>query len=213
MTWNCCSKEESFEELPQKVKKMFEAFASLMEQGADIHELKVSDITKEAGIGKGTAYEYFSSKEELISKAQLYYFNEKFISMRESVEGATTFEEAIELMCEKTEVFLDKRSGLEVMLRNAAREADADLCHRKTEDQAKEGLSGFFTSLAKKAVEEGSLKEKDPERISLVLLTELIGYGIAYAIREKTVEKKETDEAWKQKHRTYCKEAIYAILG
>ena len=35
--------------------------------------VRIADIAKEAGIGKGTVYEYFSSKEELLLKACSYF--------------------------------------------------------------------------------------------------------------------------------------------
>ena len=41
----------------------------LVNEGQDLTKLKVGDITAKAGIGKGTAYEYFSSKEEIVEKA------------------------------------------------------------------------------------------------------------------------------------------------
>ncbi|EJO5348822.1 TetR/AcrR family transcriptional regulator [Clostridium botulinum] len=41
--------------------------------------IKISDIAKRAGIGKGTVYEYFKSKDEIIAEAIIY-------SMRENVE-------------------------------------------------------------------------------------------------------------------------------
>ena len=52
---------------PEKVLAMYRAVVDLINEGNDIKVLKVSDITGCAGIGKGTAYEYFSSKEEIIS--------------------------------------------------------------------------------------------------------------------------------------------------
>ncbi len=59
-------------EYPQKVMAIYEAVGRLIAAGKDTAELKVSDITKEAGIGKGTAYEYFGSKEEIIGRAVCY---------------------------------------------------------------------------------------------------------------------------------------------
>ena len=57
----------------QKVLAMYQAVIEFINEGCDINTLKVADITGRAGIGKGTAYEYFSSKEEIISSAILYY--------------------------------------------------------------------------------------------------------------------------------------------
>lgn len=51
---------------------IYQAVIELFEEGADINSLTVSEITARAGIGKGTAYDYFSGKEEMIAKAFFY---------------------------------------------------------------------------------------------------------------------------------------------
>lgn len=56
----------------EKITALYEAVAQLLSEGADLSGMKVQDITNRAGIGKGTAYDYFSSKEELIIKSLLY---------------------------------------------------------------------------------------------------------------------------------------------
>lgn len=55
-----------------KEKAIYQAVLALFEEGADINNLTVAEITGRAGIGKGTAYEYFSGKEEMIAKAFFY---------------------------------------------------------------------------------------------------------------------------------------------
>lgn len=59
-------------ECQPKVKAIYQAVFELFEKGADLNNLTVSEITKKAGIGKGTAYEYFSDKEEMIARAIFY---------------------------------------------------------------------------------------------------------------------------------------------
>ncbi len=56
-------------ELAPKVKAIYQAVIELFMDGADLNNLTVSEITAKAGIGKGTAYEYFSNKEEMIAGA------------------------------------------------------------------------------------------------------------------------------------------------
>lgn len=46
----------------------------------DLNSVKIADIAKEADIGKGTIYEYFNSKEELIVEAVFYGMNIMFDS-------------------------------------------------------------------------------------------------------------------------------------
>ena len=73
----------SKEYLP-KERAIYQAVLALFEEGADINNLTVSEITRRAGIGKGTAYEYFSGKEEMIAKA-FFYNGERFC--RQLYEG------------------------------------------------------------------------------------------------------------------------------
>lgn len=50
----------------------FQGLFSLAASGKDFSSIKVQDIATAAGIGKGTLYEYFCSKEEILSSAVLY---------------------------------------------------------------------------------------------------------------------------------------------
>lgn len=55
-----------------KVTAIYKAVQELVEEGADFRNIRVSDVSEKAGIGKGTTYEYFTSKEEMIVKAVSY---------------------------------------------------------------------------------------------------------------------------------------------
>ena len=57
---------------PEKVQRIYEAISELVQENREIAALKVQEITSRAGIGKGPAYEYFSSKEEIILHAGLW---------------------------------------------------------------------------------------------------------------------------------------------
>lgn len=88
---------ESREQLPEKVLLLYEAVLDFVSKGEDITGLKVADITTRAGIGKGTAYDYFDSKEEIIVCALMHsmlgmveligYKLAQCKSFREQVEG------------------------------------------------------------------------------------------------------------------------------
>ena len=61
-----------FDGIAEKELLMYKAVIEMVQENYDINSIKVSDITSRAGIGKGTAYEYFGSKEEIIVKALFY---------------------------------------------------------------------------------------------------------------------------------------------
>ena len=55
--------------IPGEMQAVYDAVCALIGEGRDSASLTVSEITRRAGIGKGTAYEYFDSKEEMIDGA------------------------------------------------------------------------------------------------------------------------------------------------
>lgn len=59
-------------ELAPKVKATYQAIIQLLIEGVDLNNLTVSEITNRAGIGKGTVYDYFSNKEDMIAGALFY---------------------------------------------------------------------------------------------------------------------------------------------
>ena len=74
---------------------MYGAVMELINEGADVNAIKVSDITGRAGIGKGTAYEYFSSKEEIITNAIVYDTMKKREKVSAIVDGEGSFREKV----------------------------------------------------------------------------------------------------------------------
>ncbi len=53
-------------ELQEKEEAIYSGIIALIKRGVNPYSIKVSDIALEANIGKGTIYDYFSSKEEAI---------------------------------------------------------------------------------------------------------------------------------------------------
>ncbi|MCM1284449.1 MAG: TetR/AcrR family transcriptional regulator [Muribaculaceae bacterium] len=86
---------EDFSNPPPKVRLMFEAVSALLAEKADIADLKVSDIMAQAGLGKGTAYEYFSSKEELTAMALIYEYGKKITELKKLVDSKAGFSDKV----------------------------------------------------------------------------------------------------------------------
>ena len=76
----------------EKKTQVYLGVISLVQQGRSLNELKVSEIAEASGIGKGTCYEYFSSKEEIIRETLLYTFHKEF----DNFCGLLQFEQGFE---------------------------------------------------------------------------------------------------------------------
>lgn len=84
--------------LSPKVEAIYQAVIVLFTQGADLSNLTVSEITAVAGIGKGTAYEYFSNKEEMIAKALFYETQKVCARLYDKMKTAPSFDEKIKML-------------------------------------------------------------------------------------------------------------------
>ncbi|MFP3156483.1 TetR/AcrR family transcriptional regulator [Lachnospiraceae bacterium ZAX-1] len=85
-------------DIPPKVIAMYESVIAMINEGVDIHTMKVVDITKKAGIGKGTAYEYFSTKEEIIANALFYDTQKQLLAMLYLQEKEEIFEDKLKVI-------------------------------------------------------------------------------------------------------------------
>ena len=54
---------------------VFKGVMALSKEGKKIYNVTVQDIAKAANVGKGTLYEYFSSKEEILLNTIVYYLS------------------------------------------------------------------------------------------------------------------------------------------
>lgn len=77
---------------PKKERSIFEGVLALAEGGADLHLITVQDIARAAGIGKGTVYEYFTSKEDILAGTILYCIEEELDGIEEALQRETSYD-------------------------------------------------------------------------------------------------------------------------
>ena len=77
----------------EKELLVFKAFKKILFSDSDVAKITVSEIAKEAGIGKGTVYEYFKSKEEIIARSLVYTLYEEINIVSGKIDENLTFKE------------------------------------------------------------------------------------------------------------------------
>lgn len=77
----------------EKELLIMHALLKLLQDGAAISEIKTSDIADAAGIGKGTLYNYFKTKEDIIARTITYSIDTQVNELFEQMAKADGFRE------------------------------------------------------------------------------------------------------------------------
>lgn len=141
----------------EKKIKIYEATLNLMEDRHDFLGIKVEDIAKKADVGKGTIYEYFKTKEQVISESIFYMLKQWIAVMENTLDKSRTFEDGFKKILMDLFEILEKKHHL------------------------------LFTFLTLQDFHKGSLKEieeamskrsEDIQRITLNLYEKIIQYAL-----------------------------------
>ncbi|MDE7222845.1 MAG: TetR/AcrR family transcriptional regulator [Acetatifactor sp.] len=169
---------EPKEQIPTKVLRLYRGIIELILEGVDIRTLKVSDITQKAGIGKGTAYDYFDTREEIIVSAILHVMT----CIQEEVESELVRRESFfDQMEYLLEVLEEKMAERECFLHFIHLLTDTSICGLKLQERMKEAGQENHTpvtmlvGLIKDGMERGELRTDLP-----------IGY-LCYAVGSQIV--------------------------
>lgn len=178
-------------EYPPKVIAMNEAVIELLEQGRDVNSLRVSEITQKAGIGKGTAYEYFSSKEEIIATALEYDLAKQVAHLVKIEEHATGFRDMLEkLMIWMTDSF-KQNSGFTILFK-------ADMNTPEMGQELKKrcpGIEIIYKMIEQALVlgeQEGVIEQMDHYYGSVAIISQVMAYSM-YLVNPNAVSVSEKD--------------------
>ena len=81
----------------------FDGLFRLAATGKQFSNIKVQDIATAAGIGKGTLYEYFSSKEEILACAVLYALDRALSWLEDQLQGEISLYRTLETFLDMLE--------------------------------------------------------------------------------------------------------------
>lgn len=158
---------------------IFGGVVSLMQRGESLYTLKVADIAAAAGVGKGTVYEYFASKEQIIAEAILYNMDREkrrclaLMGQEQSFQG-----KLIALLTVLEDNVSNKLSAINVLMSSGGNRDMVGLFHRYGGDACSaEGLvNPIFTELLSAGRAEGLITGDEISYQQMVLRGALAGY-------------------------------------
>lgn len=92
-------------------EKIFHGVLTLAQQDGQLHAVTVQQIATAAGLGKGTLYEYFSSKEEILAATILWCLDRELTGLEEQLEQANSYETQLETVQRFTICLMQERAS------------------------------------------------------------------------------------------------------
>lgn len=198
--------------LPPKVKATYQAIVQLFMEGADLNNLTVSEITGKAGIGKGTVYEYFSNKEEMIAGALFYELKDSCQSLYEDLKKEKDLYGKMNTILLSMEERLSHTScffrAIHIMMDNSAISSKLkEMMESKKEDEL------LIIDILRKVIEEeaacgGELSEEDKAYLEMAVLSKIICYAM-YRFDIRSGAKLERNAMREMICRSTCQEIEY----
>ena len=143
---------------------------------------------RSAGIGKGTAYDYFETKEEMIACALIYMMTGITSKINEGLIEKQTFEEKIQYLLDQTEHKMVER---ECFFRFVHLMTDSSICaqhlKKKTEENNQTNILpvNMIRKLLEDAIETGEIKNDFPiEYIVCTISAKVIAYVVCICTKE-----------------------------
>src|SRR5208283_4489573 len=110
---------------PDKKQRIMQAAERLFRMRR-VHEITLDEIAREADVGKGTLYLYFSDKEDLIFQAAVAGFDEMCRLLGQNAAQGVAFREALLRACEGISgFFLARRPLFRIILSEGERDMES----------------------------------------------------------------------------------------
>jgi len=196
---------EAAHEVPPKVLVIYEAVEKLIASGEDINSVKVSTITELAGIGKGTVYDYFENKDEIIACSLLYQIKKLTEGLKEICSEKEIFAERVYACLEEIQKQSDKQ---QCFLRYVhVMTANSGYCQLVRDKMKQKEFEQYlpkrvFEEMAMDGIERGEIKKTIlPEYVIYAIFSKLLTYMIS-------VNACETMRTGSEKLRTYLYQSL-----
>ena len=184
-----------FSKISEKEKKIYQSVMMLLQEGRDLNSLTVSEITEKAGIGKGTAYGYFKSKEEMVENAVMYGIFQCISMVSEKVSGKPTFQEKfMEVLNWMDKIFFEHH--VSVILYQLTQSSMRFSC--QPNDAGKKYLEEKIQQMVNTGIRDGSLKADYAREYQQYMIMSNIGAFWMFLNQEdgKNSEKRERFKAY-----------------
>lgn len=188
---------------------LYEAALSMIEEKHDMSSIKVADIAQKANIGKGTVYEYFESKEQLIAEAIIHMVKQGIQALEKVADSPSGFKESYRLILEHMEEMMSRnKTFFKYFTLNECNFSMHKTIQTIVEQQFEEIRSiyvGLFERIVEKGIREGILKGKPSVMDGYIAYSNSMMCLLLYKQGFKELEYLNRDEVMEKSYEVFVK--------
>ncbi|WP_165000295.1 TetR/AcrR family transcriptional regulator [Anaerophilus nitritogenes] len=132
------------------------------------HKAKVSEIASKAGIGKGTLYEYFKSKQDLFLKMIQYYTDVYFHQLVESMKNEESVIDKLKIYIVLEEECIKQYGDLAHIFIQESQHIGIEI--KKIMQRQREAKVQFIASIIKEGIHQNLFRDIDPYLSALIFI-------------------------------------------
>lgn len=163
----------------EKEIAIYEGVCKLIRQDVNLSQVTASEIAQAAGIGKGTLYNYFSTKDEIIARTVFYLIDQHLAQIQAGMERQTGFEDKCRAALEFIRIEAGRKdSQIHLILMGLDGGQAAPFLRQGMEHihATIREVERIVLELAETGVEEGVITCQEPGYTAQVFLSALMGY-------------------------------------
>ncbi len=163
----------------EKEIAIYEGVRKLIRQNVNLSQVTASEIAQAAGIGKGTLYNYFSTKDEIIARTVFYLIDQHLAQIQACMECQKHFEDKCRAALDFIRVQANQRdSQLHLMLMGIDGGQVAPFLRQGMERMraTMQEVERIVLMLAETGVAEGVIVRQESGYTVQVFLSALMGY-------------------------------------
>ncbi len=173
----------------EKELNIFNGVFKLALQGVQLNRMTAQQIATAAGVGKGTIYDYFSSKEEIVAKALVYKLENATEQMNKKLAALAGFED--KMLCLYNRIIDNVDDSFSIYNTIVAMGGPEKVysSFRKSENcqmrtGALAGVINIFASVTEYGIKTGRITETDKDYIYMTV------HANIYSVGKERTEKK-----------------------
>ncbi len=157
-----------------------------------LEKATISSIAREAGIGKGTVYQYFASKEEIFSQIIYVFFEEMFANWNQLIASNISPHKKVAIMLEQTiDISLEMINSDDTNYFNLLMEIFIYSLRNKDKvnlDVVLADLYKIIEPVIEEGIREGIFRQTDAKYAGFILFSFLDGFALHLFFQHKNYD-------------------------